>query len=156
MEIKHSFHIRNWIVSLVCGSLIGIAFLIPYLWFLPFFGVALLILIITQTNSPIQSFLYGYYSGLTANLFLLAILFWPTIPLDWFGLHGIVAQVAGAGGSWILLSVVLATAQGLFSLSVYFFKTGTWFDTLLFPSLWVLCEVVSTLVFFVLSLGFNF
>ena len=141
-------------LSILSGVLLGIGFVIPSLWFISLFGlVPFLFGVQREQPNATQAFLHGLLIWFILQGSALHAIFWHTLPVDWYGISSWWVQILVVFGSWMLAVAILALGVGLFGGVQRWVKTDSMFDVLIIPALWVLCEILSSLVFSVITIG---
>lgn len=135
------------------GALIGVCFFFGAAWPLSLIGIAILIALSVAARTKRAAFVYGTLCGSVLYGCLFGGIGASLFPFDWYGIGGFWLQVAVVGVSWLGASVVLGSSIGICAVLVRSLKTGSWFDLLLFPSLWILCEYLAAYIFYVYMLG---
>lgn len=133
--------------------LLGIGFTFPVLWPLSFLGIALFTQTALSLTSHKRTALYAYICGVGFSTLALAAIFIGILPLDWYGITSVPFQIAMAVGSLFFAAAVLGSHFVVFALCIRTFKTNSWRDVLIFPSLWVLCEWIGSWIFYLVFIG---
>jgi apolipoprotein N-acyltransferase len=142
---------RFLIRGAVAGTLMGIAFLHPLLWWSAVLGLAVLIRGADGEERRISLFWYGTLAG-TVKMLLVFSALWAVYPLDWLGEFHRALQVLGVGLVWIISSIAIGASLGFFMVAVGWLKKNA-YRYLLIPSALVLAEILGSLFFSVLMLG---
>lgn len=139
--------------TISAGALLGVGFVFPVLWPVVFFGIALFIYGVRQSESLKSAFFYGWLVGTILHMCALYAVFWETMPIDWFGISEPLVQIVAVGGVWMVNAMILGTGVGIAALFVHEYTDGSWRDLFLIPSGWVLSEWLGSIIIYVANFG---
>jgi apolipoprotein N-acyltransferase len=150
MDWRHSFLLR----VLLSGSLLGIGFFIPWLWFVSFVGVLpLLEEEFFVSRHPLSLFGYGWLLGMVLYGIALWGFFWDTLPLTWYGIDSTLAQMVAVGGNWFLTAGSLSVGTGIFAIAMKYVWRNKISDLFIVPLVWVVGEQLGSYAFDVVFFG---
>lgn len=146
-----------WLRWLGIGGLLGIGFLVPWLWWCGVVGIAASVHGIVRSDSYTQ-IVGGVCISWWVKYALALLWFWSTYPIEWLPLQS---------GGWQLVLIFFYWSTAALWLSVgSFVLVGVWWlirsflpqlqvrtALLIFPILWVWGEVFGSVVFSIATLG---
>lgn len=138
----------------VSGVLLGVGFIFPVLWPFGLTGVAVFVYAITKTKILRSALLGGFISWTIKSLFAISW-FWSTYPIEWIDLSLGVAEAPVVGIYWLTVSMFLGLG-GALAAGVWWFVNKyirNTYGLLIFPMVWVLSELFSSLMFSVWTYG---
>lgn len=138
---------------ILVGVLIGIGFIMPILWWCGFFGIALTVWAVSDSNSIIQSALRTFFIGIVWQGLALAPVFYGVFPFDWFGIPSLPLQILVVAFSWVITTIFFSLGMGVFGAIYYVVRMGGWHVLYIAPAAWVFSEWLGMLLFSVVSFG---
>lgn len=152
---RELFCIMTWFSTAgtytLIGLLLGVGFVVPVLWWMVFFGVALMLLQLSVPR-PRQWTWVWYAFGIK---YLLALWwFWSVYPIDWLGITLGNFELIAIGFYWITAAVWLG-AGAYFFVRVFQFlhSRNESLAILAVPFLWLATELGGALVFSIVTYG---
>lgn len=142
--------------AVVAGVCMGIGFLLPGLWFLGIFGIALCIQLAVRPLAPQQTLMLG---GIAWFIKYLAALVWyaSVYPVEWIAALTPAVQIVAIGMYWMTSALWLAFGGVVFLYLSHRLVTSTvvprflWY--ILVPFIWVGSELVGALFFSFMTAG---
>lgn len=136
------------------GSLLGVGFVVPPLWWLGLVGVAWCLYLLPYVCTSWKGMLTVGYIWTVKYAFAVACL-WTVYPLQWMGFSLGFLELPLIGFYWVTVSVWLgmggAALAVLYIVAVRFFHQKYLF--LLLPLLWMCAEVAGALMFSIMTYG---
>lgn len=137
----------------VSGTLLGIGFYFPSLWFLVFVGLVPFWHVHWHVPASVRrKALRGLVLGVSLYGWAIASIHWHTLPIEWYGIESGVLQVGAVIFTWFVSACVLSVGTVVFA-ALLPQKGKGWQYVVLIPLLWVLGEIVSALSQSVLLAG---
>ncbi len=147
---------NSYVTFALSGVLLGIGFVLPWLWFVGVLGGALFLYQLQRTQKSLDKFL-GAWLAWTVKAAFPTSIFWSVYPIDWLPIEFGNIQVALIFMYWSTAALWLGSGALVVALYLYvtqrwFKKRQTWFYAGL-PLVWVLSEVFGSVVFSIMMLG---
>lgn len=144
--------LRNWYLQwILAGLLLGIGFIVPFLWLLALGGGAYFLYLLQQESSFRQK-VFGAWTTWTIKAAFSVGWFWSTYPIEWLPLDLTQVQMLLIFFSWFMTAVCLGSGAIAFVLVVELLKKQTdlkqWsYYMLIYPLLWIIGESLGSLAF---------
>ncbi len=136
-------------LAILAGLSAAISFNATYLWPLGVLSFALFIYLLKKDEETIKiSWIYGF-------IFMGSSILWgfSAFPLSSIGISDPIISAVLLLFIWTLSSLLLALPIALFGYLFVKFKQNSNIDLLFIPALWVLLEILRSLLFFILTLA---
>lgn len=143
-----------WLQFFISGIFLGVGFLFPYLWFLVFLGLGLFLFLVEKEKSFKKIIFGGFLAFSVKTLFATAMIL-SVYPVRVVETNLGVFEFLVVLLYWLSVSFTIGLGGAVLA---YFLKVGQRFFKkeffiLLFPVLIVLCEVLGSFFFSILTLG---
>lgn len=145
--VKRSF------TAALAGMFLGIGFVFPNVYALSFLGAGIFIYINTKSTLRKSVFWLSWLSGVVFYLLVFANVAVGVIPIDWIGIDNVFFQCLTVISAWVTVSTLMGLGYSALGLLINRFKTDSWHDFVLIPFLWVICEVLTSWIFSLVTLG---
>lgn len=144
--------LRDVVLAVIGGLLLGAGAAYPPLWFCALFGFApLLFLVWRQSTTPLRALVLGTGTGFIGYGLSLYTQFWDTLPLPWLANAPAYVEIAIVGFAWFISVTIFALSVGLFALIARLLRTGTGMDILLVVAAWPLADWAGAWLFYLLQ-----
>jgi len=150
-KICEKFWLAPWVLA---GGLLGGAFVWSGLWLVGLVGIAY-IFHLTLTESSWRRVILGSIAAWTIKSALALAWFWSVYPITWLDIGSGGLQIGLIGVWWFTAALWLGLGGGLFGLLVFALQKRLpvgWLYTTI-PALWLLAELVGSLIFSILTIG---
>lgn len=145
---------KQFLLAILSGALLGAPFIAPLLWPLALVGLAPLLLAITSPAiSRKRAFVLGMFTGLVLYGIALWAIFWSVLPLDWLGIFDLPFQLVLVTVGWFMTVLGFALWTGIFALVYSRISNNSWHDILTASALWIITEYVGAWWFSIQNLG---
>jgi len=139
------------------GLLLGVSFIVPFLWPLGILGAALLLHCLSVSKDSWKVKLLGAYLAMFIKFLFVLSAYWTMYPIRWLPLDLGTGELAIIGLYWISVSSYIAcSGLALFGLVILFKKIPKpdWlYYFILIPIAWVLSEVFGSFILSLFTLG---
>ncbi len=142
--------------TLATGILLGIGFVVPALWWFGIIGIIwLLYFLLEYTNNWKRILLFGFFTSWIKFAFSYSWVL-SLYPLNWLPVSGIFIEYFFIGLYWFS-SAFFSALSGLFLASIFFLckKMNTSLLLMTIPFIWVVGEVLSSVIFSIFYIGPN-
>lgn len=145
-----------WVQWVTAGILLGVGFVYPTLWILGLIGGAYCVYLVLQAQSKKQLYL-GAWLTWTIKALVVSVWVWSTYPINSLGFDLGKGQIILIAGCWIVSSISLGFGGVFFAWCT---RVGSKFITnkfvlfgLCIPTVWVVAEMVGSLLFSISMIG---
>lgn len=144
--------LRSWCMQWVfTGLLLGVGFVVPFLWPLGLGGGAYFLFLLQQKSSLRQR-VFGAWTAWTIKSAFSVGWFWSTYPIEWLPLDFGQIQIPLLFFSWFMTAVCLGSGAVVLVLIVELLRKQTdlkpWaYYILIYPLLWIIGESLGSLAF---------
>jgi apolipoprotein N-acyltransferase len=154
----HNIELSKWsvrpsLLAVIAGSLLGVGFVWPSLWWMSLAGIILSILFSLHSSSIRSVTLFFFLAWWVKYIFSFSFIL-STYPLSWLGVAPGVWQLLMLGVFWLSCALWLAFGGLLTGILIgcvaRYFKPGL---LLTFPILWLLGEIAAPLFFSLFLFG---
>jgi apolipoprotein N-acyltransferase len=144
---------RPFLSGSLAGIFLGVGFIVPFLWWVSFLGIALLFHLTLSTRTLLGAVCAGFAAFVVKSLLALWWL-WSTYPLGWLGadLSGIALPLIFF--YWFSAAVWLGLGGAAFGAAVFHFRSfSRYWLVILLPATLVVAETIGSLSFSLFTLG---
>lgn len=139
------------------GVLLGVGFIIPYLWVAVCPGVILFFHKAVTTSHLRSVMLGGFVAGSIKSLCAI-VWFWDVFPFDaWLSVGGWFGQVSIIGISWLVSGLSLGSSGIIIALCLFTLKkyapVPLWLIACCAPVVWLVAEILGSVVFSLTTSG---
>ncbi len=139
------------ISALLSGILMGSAFIDKTFWWAGVIGLSVLVYAMGYVHSRKAALLAGVLAGSIKMLFVYSWL-WNVYPFDWMGDFNHTLQLGAILWVWVIASVGTGVSLGVFTF-ILFFKVVRVYRYVLFPLVYVGCELLGSFLFSIVEFG---
>jgi len=141
-----------WLLPLFSSVLLATSLDYGTLGFLSLVGLIPFLVFLYKARSKKSAFLGGWLYGFV--FFGLNLRwFFSTFSFNWAEVPGDISIVPVVGFVWFILSFGMGLSFGVFAVLVFKLSTGRISDFLFIPSAWVVCELIKSELFMLISWG---
>ncbi|PIR70314.1 MAG: hypothetical protein COU46_02100 [Candidatus Niyogibacteria bacterium CG10_big_fil_rev_8_21_14_0_10_42_19] len=143
---------KIWILPILSSIFLIIPFIYPQLDFLALLGLAPFLVFIYKGENLKKIFWTSWFSGF---IFFAVIFEWilAAFPARWAGVESELAGLLLVLFVWLGSSAVMGLSFALFGALSYKLKTGTFYDLIIIPSIWIASQYVTAWIFSIWSWG---
>lgn len=145
--VRPSVGWSNVLKVLLIGTLLGVGFVYPIIWWLGALGIPLFLERVRYATTWQTAARTGWGMAATTSVWSL-VWFWSVLPIDWLPVGGWFLQGVIVGVYWITAAVWLGVSGGVVGVSWWWLARhypGSWWWAV--PTLWVGGEVLGSAVF---------
>lgn len=135
--------------SIITGSMLGVGFIIPWLWPAAILGVALFVSDSTHQTTKLRALVYGWLTWTVKSLLAL-VWVWSVYPIDWLAVSFGSFELVLIGIYWLSAALCLGLGGAFVSFIMSLLSIRSWW---LLPTIWVIGELVGSLLFSVITYG---
>lgn len=148
---------NSWFRWLVAGLLLGIGFVLPILWPLGLIGGAYFLFLLREETNKRKIYFGAWLAWSIKSAFATSV-FWSVYPIEWLPIDFGNIQLALIFIYWFTASLWLGGGALVVVLLYKFFQKNILAINknlifLIFPIIWVLGEVIGSLIFSVMMIG---
>lgn len=138
----------------IAGWLLGIGFVFPVFWFLGILGIGFTVYLALR-QSTLKQVLLGGLLAWTIKSAMSLVWFWSVYSIEWIGIDLGYLQLVLIFFWWSTAALWLGTGGAVFVLACKLLQkhTSLVITYLTVPFLWIVCEMVGSLVFSIITIG---
>ncbi len=142
--------------SVGAGVLLGVGFIWPLAWWVYAIGVVLLVWLLQRATTGYRAALYGGLA-LTVSAAGSLLWMWSVYPVEWMDVPQGLVQILFIGANWFTSALWIGLAGMFLGLAVWYIRGQRRVSALvaapLIAALWVLTEVLGSILFSIFTLG---